>query len=83
MSKIGLNCTALIIDVPAFSSSFAGELAMRDLRVAHFLRIRLSWPSKSFLFRDYIASEHLAKKKSPLDIQNWKLVIEKVKKEIY
>ncbi|KAL5261127.1 hypothetical protein ACHWQZ_G006985 [Mnemiopsis leidyi] len=27
--------------------------------------------------RDYIASEHLAKKKSPLDIQNWKLVIEK------
>lgn len=27
--------------------------------------------------RDYIAAEHQAKKKSPLDIQNWKLTIEK------
>jgi len=27
--------------------------------------------------RDYIAAEHLAKKKSPLDTQKWKLIIEK------
>jgi len=27
--------------------------------------------------RDYIAAEYLAKKKSPLDIQNWKMIIEK------
>ena len=46
--------------------------------VTNFLKILSSWPSKSLYFRDYIASEHLAKKKSPLDIQNWKLVIEKV-----
>jgi sentrin-specific protease 1 len=61
---LGMHWCLAVIDVQAKTISYYDSLLGDNLQCIAALR-------------DYIAAEYQAKKNSPLDIQNWKLIIEK------